>query len=87
MEFQKIILTKQQTLNVTYKNDDGDIIQFTGANIVHKDLREAMTALVPHLAMITEQREAYGRMLEEIKADRITGSVQHPTPISLGPML
>mgnify|MGYP006898639803 CR=1 FL=1 len=28
MEFQKIILTKQQTLNVTYKNEDGDIIQF-----------------------------------------------------------
>ena len=72
MEFQKIILTKQQTLNVTYKNDDGDIIQFTGANIVHKDLRDAMTALVPHLAVITEQREAYGRMIEEIKADRIT---------------
>lgn len=72
MEFQKIILTKQQTLNVTYKNEDGDIIQFTGANIVHKDLRDAMTALVPHLAVITEQREAYGRMIEEIKADRIT---------------
>ena len=72
MEFQKIILTKQQTLNVTYKNEDGDIIQFTGANIVHKDLRDAMTALVPHLAVITEQREAYGRMIEEMKADRIT---------------
>ena len=72
MEFQKIQLTKQNTLNVTYKNADGDVIQFTGANIVHKDLRDAMNALVPHLAIITEQREAYGRTLKEVQGDRIT---------------
>lgn len=72
MEFQKIQLTKQNTLNATYKNADGDVIQFTGANIVHKDLRDAMNALVPHLAIITEQREAYGRTLKDVQSDRIT---------------
>ncbi len=72
MEFQKIQLTKQGTLNVTYKNGDGDIIQFTGANIIHKDLKEAMQALIPHLAMITEQREAYKMTLGKLREQRIT---------------
>ena len=76
MEFTKIQLTKQNTLNVTYKNGDGDIIQFTGANIVHKDLKEAMNALIPHLAIITEQREAYGRSLSDVQGDRITDEGQ-----------
>ena len=72
MEFSKIQLTKQGTLNVTYKNSDGDVIQFTGANIVHKDLKDAMNALIPHLALVTEQREAYGRTLKQVQGDRIT---------------
>ena len=72
MEFQKIQLTKQNTLTVTYKNADGDVINFTGANIVHKDLKDAMNALVPHLSIITEQREAYNRTLKEVQGDRIT---------------
>ena len=72
MEFQKIQLTKQNTLVVTYKNGDGDVINFTGANIVHKDLRDAMNALIPHLAIITEQREAFNRTLKEVQGDRIT---------------
>lgn len=72
MEFQKIQVMKQGTLNVTYKNGDGDIIQFTGANIIHKDLKEAMQALIPHLAMITEQREAYKMTLGKLREQRIT---------------
>ena len=72
MEFQKIQLTKQGTLNVTYKNGDGDIIQFTGANIIHKDLKEAMQAIVPHLALITEQREAFKATLSKLREQRIT---------------
>lgn len=72
MEFTKIQLTKQGTLNVTYKNGDGDVIQFAGANIVHKDLKAAMNALIPHLAIITEQREAYGRTLKDVQGDKIT---------------
>lgn len=72
MEFVKIQLTKQNTLNATYKNGDGDVIQFTGANIVHKDLKDALNALIPHLAIIIEQREAYNRTLSEVQKDRIT---------------
>lgn len=72
MEFQKIQLTKQGTLNVTYKNGDGDIVQVTGANIVHKDLKDAFSALIPHMSIITEQREAFKRTLKQLQGDRIT---------------
>ena len=72
MEFQKIQVTKQGTLNCTYKNEDGDVITFVGANIIHKDLKEAMQALIPHLALITEQREAWVVTYEQLKAQRIT---------------
>ncbi len=72
MEFQKIQLTKSNTLNVVFKNGDGDIVSVTGANIVHKDLRQALNALIPHLAIVTEQREAYKRNLKQVQADRIT---------------
>lgn len=71
MEFQKIQITKQGTLNVTYKNGDGDIISFAGANVIHKDLKQAMQALVPHIAIITEQREAYNTTLSTLKAQSI----------------
>ena len=83
MEFTKIQLTKQNTLNVTYKNADGDVIQFTGANIVHKDLKDAMNALVPHLAIITEQREAYGRTLKDVQADYDFIIIDCPPSLSL----
>lgn len=72
MEFTKIQITRQGTLNVNYKNADGDVIQFLGANIVHKDLKEAMQALVPHLAIITEQREAFNKTLSNLRDQRIT---------------
>ena len=72
MEFSKIQVTKQGTLNVTYKNVDGDIIDFKGANVIHKDLKEAMRQLVPHVAIITEQREAYGQRLEDLRGISIT---------------
>lgn len=72
MEFQKIQVTKAGTLNVTYKDADGNIIQFAGANIIHKDLKEAMRAIIPHLALITEQREAYKTTLSTLRAQRIT---------------
>ena len=54
MIFSKIKLTKAGTLEATYKNEDGDVIQFAGANLVHKDLKEALQGLIPHLAIITE---------------------------------
>ena len=72
MDFQKIQLTKQCKLNCTYKNEDGDVITFVGANIIHKDLKEAMSALTPHLALITEQREAHNMTLAKLREQRIT---------------
>lgn len=72
MDFKKILLTKQNTLNVVYSNDDGDTITMVGANIVHRDFKEAIKNLVPHLAILTEQREAYDVALEELEAQRET---------------
>lgn len=72
MDFKKIQLTKQNTLNVMYSNDDGDTITMVGANIVHRDFKEAIKNLVPHLAMLTEQREAYDVSLGELEAQRET---------------
>lgn len=62
-------ITKDNTCVVVYSNADGDVITHQGGNIIHKDLREAMNALIPHLAVLTEQREAYNRNLSEVKAD------------------
>ena len=73
MDFKKIQLTKQNTLNVVYSNDDGDTITMVGANIVHRDFKEAIKNLVPHLAILTEQREAYDVALGELEAQRETG--------------
>jgi hypothetical protein len=70
MDFKKIQLTKQNTLNVVYSNRDGDTITMVGANIVHKDFKEAIKTLVPHLAFLTEQRETYDALLEELERER-----------------
>lgn len=72
MEFKKIQISKAGTLNVTYKDDYDNIIQLNGANIVHKDLKEAMQALVPHFALLTEQREAFMATLTELREQKIT---------------
>ena len=37
MIFTKIQLTKQNTLNAVFKTDDGDVVDFKGGNVVHKD--------------------------------------------------
>ena len=70
MDFKKIQLTKQNTLNVVYSNQDGDIITMEGANIVHQDFKEAIKNFVPHLALLTEQREAYNNTLGELEQQR-----------------
>lgn len=67
MEFKKIQLTKAGTLNVTYTDADSNTITLVGANIVHRDLRNAVRALIPHLAILTEQREAAAAGLEELR--------------------
>lgn len=70
MDFKKIQLTKKNTLIVVYSNRNEDTITMVGANIVHRDFKEAIKNLVPHLAMLTEQREAYNNTLEELEEQR-----------------
>ena len=72
MIFSKIKLTKAGTLEATYKNEDGDVIHYAGAHLVHKDLKEALQGLIPHLAIITEQREAFKKNLADLREQRIT---------------
>ena len=72
MKFLKIQLTRANTLNVVYKTSDGDVVDFKGANVVHKDLRQAIHLLIPHIALLTEQREAVDRNLKQLQAQSIT---------------
>lgn len=72
MDFLKIQVTKKNTLNIVFRDGSANIVTVNGANLVHKDLKQAMYNLIPHIALITEQREADGRKLKEIEADRIT---------------
>lgn len=67
MQFKKISITKNRTLNAVFSNDDGDTITMVGGNVVHRDLKEALRALVPHLALLTEQKETSYCTLEELK--------------------
>lgn len=67
MEFKKIQLTKQNTLTVVYKNADSDTITMAGANIVHRDLKKAFRELVPHLVLLTEQRESVNNSLKALQ--------------------
>ena len=78
MEFNKVSLTDKYTLNATYVNADGDTITLSGCNAVHPDLLNAFRALVPHLALLTEQREAFNKTLldlEEEKDNKDKGNV------------
>lgn len=70
MEFKKIGLTDKYTLNATYINYDGDTITLSGCNAVHPDLLNAFRALVPHLALLTEQREAFEKTLSTLEEEK-----------------
>ena len=70
MEFKKIGLTDKYTLNATYVNADGDTITLSGCNAVHPDLLNAFRALVPHLALLTEQREAFNKTLLDLEEEK-----------------
>lgn len=72
MEFLKIQMTKKNTLNIVFKDGAANVVTVEGSNIVHKDLKQAMNGLIPHIALMTEQREADGRTLKQVEADRIT---------------
>lgn len=66
-EFKKIQLGKANTLAATYRNEDDDTVTVQGANVTHGDLRRALEALVPHLALLTEQKEAANKSLQQIR--------------------
>lgn len=70
MEFKKIGITDTYTLNATYTNYDGDTITLSGCNAVHPDLLKAFHTLVPHLALLTEQREAFGKTLSALEEEK-----------------
>ena len=74
MEFNKIGLTDKYTLNATYVNADGDTITLSGCNAVHPDLLNAFRALVPHLALLTEQREAFEKTLSALEEEKENNS-------------
>lgn len=69
LEFRKIKLAPSRVLEVEYMTDGGDAITLRGANIVHKDLREAMRGLVPHLVLLLEMPEGAGKTLEELQTE------------------
>lgn len=66
MEFKKIQLCKKSTLQVVYSNSDSDTITMVGANIVHRDLKQAFKELIPHLVLLTEQKEATEATLDSL---------------------
>lgn len=70
MEFKKIGFTDKYTLNATYTNNDGDTITLSGCNAIHPDLLNAFRALVPHLALLTEQREAFNKTLLDLEEEK-----------------
>lgn len=71
MNLKKIGITDIYTLNATYTNTDGDTITLSGGgNAVHPDLLNAFRALVPHLALLTEQREAYNKTLLDLEEEK-----------------
>lgn len=65
MKITKAKITKDNTLVASYKNENDDNVTIEGKNLVHKDLRAAFNALVPHLAILCEQKEADGVILIE----------------------
>lgn len=71
MDFVKIQVTKKNTLNVVYKESNGNLVSIQGANLVHKDLKACMNVLIAHLAIATEQHETVGKTLKEIEAIKI----------------
>lgn len=70
MEFNKIGFTDKYTLNATYTNNDGDTITLSGCNAIHPDLLNAFRALVPHLALLTEQREVFEKTLSALEEEK-----------------
>ena len=65
MEIIKAKITKDSTLEATYRDDTGTI-SIAGKNLVTNDLIDAFAKLIPHLAFLTEQKEASGEKLDTL---------------------
>ena len=70
MKIRKIMLTKVNTLQVVYKDADNNVVTLDGVNIVHKDLKEAMNALIPHFALLCEMKEAGDKSLKILEGEK-----------------
>lgn len=70
MKIRKIMLTKVNTLQVVYKDADNNVVTLDGVNVVHKDLKEAMNALIPHFALLCEMREAGDKTLKILENEK-----------------
>lgn len=58
IKIKKAKLTKIDTIEATYIDEDGNEITIKGKNSVHADLKARLNALVPYFAELTEQKEA-----------------------------
>lgn len=61
MKITKAKITKDNTLEAVFKNENEDIVTIEGKNLAHKDMKAALDALIPHLAFLCEQKEADGK--------------------------
>ncbi|MCD8093917.1 MAG: hypothetical protein LUF01_14275 [Bacteroides sp.] len=67
MNITKAKITKDNTLVASFKNENEDNVTIEGKNLVHKDLKAAFNALIPHLTFLCEQKEADGKVgLDEL---------------------
>ena len=58
MDIIKAKITKENTLVVTYRDEDENTVTVDGKNLVHKDLVAAFKELTGHMAILCELREA-----------------------------
>lgn len=66
MEITKAKITKDSTLVATYKDENGTTT-VEGKNLVTSDLINAFAKLIPHIALLTEQKEANEvEMIEDV---------------------
>ena len=75
MDITKVKITKENTLTVTYRDADENMVTVEGKNIVHGDLRAAFKNLVGHIAILCELREAKEESLPDELKDLSTVEV------------
>lgn len=58
IKIKKAKLTKGNTVEATFIDEDGNEMTMKGKNTVHIDLKARLAALIPYFAELTEQKEA-----------------------------